>query len=175
MEIVIGSGCFLILIFGLGWQLFLAEKYGESDIGIIDLDNFDRNFNSKRMLIPSTLASLAFIIIVLYAIGLIVWNIFVGIDQRATNTVGPDFKILLLLAILAVVIVIKSFYAPILLSAALSWALYMWFQYDIIEVIPIFSFVIEFLLNWAPPWVQNFYIMGMLSYLAGSSIITTFS
>lgn len=175
MEIVIGAGCFLILAFGLGWQLALAEKYNESEIGIIDLDNFGKNFGSKRMRIPAIFATMSFTLIILYAIGLIVWNIFIGIDPKATNTVGPDFKILLFLAILAVVIVIKSFYAPVLLSATLSWTLYMWYQYDIFDVIPVYSFVIDFLLNWAPPWIKNSYTIGMISYLTGSSIVATFS
>lgn len=173
-QALIGSLCLAIVVAGVFWQAYIFDAYGEDPEEIFNTDYIDENFFSRRMFLPTwlSIASIGFIIV--YGAGVLSWNTLVGIDPQATNTIGIDYSILFFLFSLAIVILFKSYLAPFLLSISTSWSVYMWFQYGVFDLIPLFSLVIEYLMHWAPTWLKDTYIVGMLSYITGSSILSTF-
>jgi len=101
-------------------------------------------------------------------IGSFAFSIFQIIDPNAPVSVVTSLVIFCAMTIFSLLFFLKTFFGPIILSGAASWALYFWFQHGSLEIIPIFNLTIEIFLSWAPDWFADVYLYTYILYSAVS-------
>ncbi len=169
MELLLGIFCFLIILFGIGFQFFICEKYDEEPSEIFNEIYFEKNFFSKRMIVPTFFASFLAGAAALIFFGTLTYNTLSGIDPNSDVKIALDFKATAFLVVLALIIVIKSYLAPFLVFLTASWTLYIWVSYGSVEWIPVYQLVIDYIIPWAPEWAKNTYLYTMMSYVIGAT------
>jgi len=155
-QILIGVICFVILAGSVVWQGFIYNKMGEYG-------------SSSGLLVAGIPAIIGGTII----IGSISWSILVLIDPDTYATLSEQAKFVGTIIILAIIFFFKNLFGAVLSGAALSWAIYMWYQHGQMELIPIFQMVIDTFMSWAPLWMKKLYIWITLVYALISSIISS--
>ena len=151
--------CFAILASSIAWQVFIYGKMGPSS----------RSESETILSVMGIPAIIGGIIIV----GSISWSVLILIDPNTHATLSGQIKFVGTIIVLAIIFFIKNLFGAVLSGATLSWAIYMWYQYGSIELIPIFQMVIDAFMPWAPTWMKVLYIWVTLIYAFISSVISS--
>ena len=156
MEILIncaiGLLCLSQLAIGLIWTNYCYETASDSEIKI-------------KLCAPILIFALALI-------GHFAWGILTLIDNHAEIDTKEFFYISASITALGAVFLFKNLIAPLFLMLATAWSTYMYLTYGIAELVPVYDFILEVLLFWAPNWMQVTYVWGSMVYLLIGSVVS---
>lgn len=105
----------------------------------------------------------------LLMVAYIVFAVMTLFDANYGIPFGLFLKVLGSLFALGIVFSLKNLIAPMFVAFTASWAVYNGVLYSDWALIPIYGFIVEVLMFWAPEWVQSGYIWGSMIYLVGAS------
>lgn len=91
-------------------------------------------------------------------------------DRSFTYEDNPFWPVFWGIAGTGIIFFLKNLIAPFMIAVALAWAVFQYAVNDIWSLVPIYSFIIEALLFWAPSWIQVGYIWVSLATLVVSSL-----
>jgi hypothetical protein len=133
---LIGTLCLLVMMFGIRWQAltFLGDTVTRQ----------------QRM-------KWALIVVGSCVTGATTWGIFGLIDAKSNITPLDAAGYVLGVAIVGVAFLMKTWMGPILLTATLSWSVYMLLVYGEWSLIPVFNIIVETFLSFAPAYADQFY------------------
>lgn len=149
-----GLACLLVLMLGVRWQ---ARTF-----------RGDMHTHQRRMQSAFALGALSFV-------GIAVWVGFNLADSRSGSSGAAAAPYVFGIGFLAVAFVVKTWLGPLLLSSAASWAVYMYFQYGELRLIPIFEMLVDGLLKGAPPGTTTLYAGITLLHAALGSLYSSFA
>lgn len=105
----------------------------------------------------------------LLMISYVVFSIMTLFDPNYSISLDFLFKVLGGLLGVGVIFSLKNIVAPLFVALTLAWAIYNGVVHSEWLLIPVYAFIIDFLLFWAPDWVQVGYIWASLLYLVAAS------
>lgn len=152
LQVTVGVGC-LVLFTGGAYLTFLL--YADVDPDTIAI----------RLILP-----------ILFFVVLLAGHLFFGLltlfDKDYVRTGTGFWTIFFTILGTGIVFSVKNIVAPFFLGLALSWALYYGALYGNWELIPIYSFMFDYLLFWAPEWINRSYTIGSLIYLLWATLVS---
>jgi len=157
-QIFIGFIC-LVILFGGGFWTFASY--------VIPIENGNREMVAFRAFSPLVIFG-----VILACYGMFgIMTLFEPNFSYGNNEFWPVFGGI---AGVGVIFFLKNLIAPMMLAITLAWGVFQFAINDVWSLVPIYAFILEVLLFWAPDWVQIGYIwVSLVAFVASS--LTTFT
>jgi len=125
----------VIMLAGIGWQLAVIQKPG-------------------RLLVSGAVSVIIFLGTVVIAT--------IRLFDQSSFGVGDWFGWLGKALAFVILCNLKSYLSPIVFVSVISYAIYGYFEYNHLRLLPVFSELLDWLFGKMPGWVQVLYSLFML-------------
>jgi hypothetical protein len=102
--------------------------------------------------------------------GTAVWCVLSFIDAGSKITGYMASQYIVSAAIVGLAFTLKTWLGPIILTASLSWAVYTLLEHDKLVLLPIFQFIIDKFLYFAPSLSGPFYVVATMGFAILGSV-----
>lgn len=159
----------VIVVLGISWQWNLLRKdyyYRDTSYRYYIPEYFSLlipHFIPKRVIVPYVFGIVVFVgTLILSSFELYTYGIFFSESDWVENVLKAGIFFL--------IIILKSWFGPLLLSVSISYAIYLLSHGELISWVPILQELIDWIFSSLPDAVYILYVFVVLLYSALSSI-----